>query len=926
MSEELDLFDILLSPERSEEDRLNALKSLQPFLRTDEAVGKLADAIRTEAAVNIKTIMLQYLYDIDITRLSEREKYTDAFAFVACMEPERSLRQLAVRKLSLIAAHVPEVQEILTETLTNDLDPDIQHLSIQGLRNSIQKTADTINKISAFLPFATLNCRKDLLELVKQLPQSQAEDLALLFLEPLENESIRLEAIHFLAAFPVLSPAAMSQLIAQLQRETNLHVREAVIQLLAGNRQIDPAVFAQIFSALQHMPDQPELLALVAGRLMATPSLQTGFITLFEQTSSAGLKIRLLGLLNDCDLPEVIISGLKDKNPYVREAAIPLLIAKFPKFQEQIEPALADVIKTEPLTALRHEMIRVILETGRKSARTEALLVELALNETEHRLKIILAAAVLNIAVTDQNKTALLQLFREIIEGPYFPDTIKEQVSKRLGTFAYTNEPDLKKSLGLLLEQSSDIHEINTIYHLLKTLTTDMSELAPVLIQSLYRHIAYYPQEPLHEWVQLLGKLADQHASIRAELPYIISLTKANWLLSGTDKADQTGAFLPAFKQTIQKKNGTQTFMEAEHLLRDAWKNRTIKKAEVIALYKMLLSTPKSTAILQSLVSIMQEGKLVTPELVQLSLDYILHATDANDIYTIKKYLQSTGFIDLEYRERLLRIFTQENYRQYMRYNMPTIHSKTRYTTLNDWEYSGWTSQYGQWPLADLVFAIEPGDIIFKLFSELPSPEDAPEATLQYLVLEHLFRKSGEVWEKQIYNAASIGKFLELLYKTYHQLADGNALKDRILLVFYKKWDNYVNSLNGTPIPPEMSKAAAEIYGGICKKVKELDSSFNGKQFPNVLKGMHKETFRQYWPFSEEIWSIFEYKYFPKADPDQASAEKLYQQAAMALQAGDSVGGANMLKDLLKHYSHTKLVKEQQCNIDNVLKKLEQQS
>jgi hypothetical protein len=899
------LFDILLSPERSEEDRLEALKSLQPFLKTDEAVGKLADAVSTEASVKIKTIMLQYLYDIDITQLTERDKYIHAFAFVACEEPERSLRRLAVRKLSLIAAHVPEVQEILADTLANDLDPDIQQLSIQGLRNSIQKTDDTINSIAAFLPFAPVNCRKELLELIRQLPQSQAEQLAVLFLDPLEDESLRLSAVQFLAAFPVLSVDAMSRLIGCLSSETNLPVRNAIIQLLAGNRRIDPAVFTQVFAALERMPDQPELLALFTGR-------EVGFVELFEKTSSAGLKIRLL---NSCDVPEIIISGLKDKNLYVREAAIPLLVAKFPQYQEQIETALTDVIKTEPLTALRHEMVRVMLETGRKSALTEALLVSLALGETEHRLKIILVEAVLDIAVTDQNRTSLLQLFREIIEGAYFPATIKARVTKRLETFAYSNEPDLKKSLGLLLEQSRDIYEIEAVYNLLRTLETDQSQLALVLIKSLYRHIAYYPQQPLHDWVQLLGKLAEQHAFIRAELPYIISLTKANWLLSGTDKADQTGAFLPAFKQTMQKKNGS--FMEAENLLRDAWKNRTIKKAEVIALYKMLLSTPASTGMLQSLVGIMQEGKLVTPELVQLSLDYILRSTDSDGIYTVKKYLQTTGFIDLEYRERLIRLFTQENYQRYMQYNMPTIHSKTRYTTLNDWEYSGWTSQYSQWPLADLVFAIEPGDIVFKLFSSVPS--SSPEDTLQYLVLEHLFRKSGDLWAKQLYSAANIGKFLELLYAVYSQLPSGNALKDRILFVFYKKWESYVS----TPVSVEMAKAAAEVYAGVCQKVKELDPDFKGKQFPGVLKGMDKETLRLRWPFSEEIWSVFEYKYFPKVDADQGAAEKLYQQAAMALQAGDTVGGGGMLRELLRLYGHTKLVRDQQGNIENVLRKME---
>ncbi|TWV92750.1 hypothetical protein [Chitinophaga pinensis] len=100
-----------------------------------------------------------------------------------------------------------------------------------------------------------------------------------------------------------------------------------------------------------------------------------------------------------------------------------------------------------------------------------------------------------------------------------------------------------------MLEQAKNISEVANIYGLLKTLETDMQQLAPTMINVLYRHIAFYPQAPLDEWVQTLGKLSAQDATIRAELPYIVSLTKANWLLSETEKADQTGAFLPAFKE-----------------------------------------------------------------------------------------------------------------------------------------------------------------------------------------------------------------------------------------------------------------------------------------------------------------------------------------------------------------------------------------
>ena len=909
---ELELFDILLSAERPEQERLEALNSLIPFLQSEEAANKLAAAVAAETSVRMRTAMLNVLAGIDITRITDRAKYVEAFATVACMDAEPQLRAIAVEKLGTIAAHVQEVQEILVETLVNDLNVEVQRLSINGLRNVVRLSAPTLQRLAEFIPLAPRACKPGLLELSRPF-----QELVIAFIDPLEP--LRAEAISLLSSFTVLNESSVVILTGLLQTETNLYIRDRVIQLLSDSKFVDPAIFSGVFAALEQMPDQPELLNLLTGRLVAHPSLREGFVRLFEKSTSAGLKIRLLGMLQQADVPAIVISALRDKNPYVREAAMPSLTNKFVQFQELFEPAIAEIIQQEPLLALRHALVNVLLETGRKSAATEKLLVELAVSETDHSLKVSLAEAVLDVAITDDNRSSLLKLFLEIIEGAYFPSYIKQTVTKRLETFAYSNEPDLKKSLGLLLEQSNDIREIETVYRLLSSLETDISKLAPVLIQSLYRHIAYYPQQPLHEWVQTIGKLASQHADIRAELPHIIALTKATWLHTETDKADQTGAFLPTFKQTIQKRNGMQTFMEAERLLKEAWEKRTIKKAEVIELYKMFLSNPKADGYLQSLVQIMQAGKLATPELVQMSLDYLLTATDSEGVYTVKKYLQNTGFIDLQYRDRVLGLFTQENYNRYMQYNLPTIHSKTRCKTYNDWEYQGWVNPYGQWPAADLVFAMEPGDVVFNLFEDVSSAPS--ETSLQYLVLEHLFRKPSDTWGKFVFSPANIGRFIEVLYKAWQQLPAGNALKDRILFTLYKKWDTYANSINVMPMPA----AAAEIYAAICEVTAKFTPDFNGKQFPQIIKGIDKVRLRELWPWSEEIWGMFEYRYFPKADPDQKLAEELYQQAAKYLRSGDNTAGYKALQDLKSHYAHTKLVKEQQYNIDSAIQKLQQQ-
>jgi hypothetical protein len=857
MSESLALFDILTAAERNEHERLEALDSLQPFLATDEAVEKLAAAAREENTLSVRARMLELLCAIPITRLSQREALIDTLSWFACLEPERPLRTLAIEKLAALSAYLDSVQEILADTLVYDLDPVIQQECINGLLHTVNKSGDTIAKVAQYIPLAPASTKPALLELVRQFPADTAATLALLFLSPLEHKTTRLAAIQFLAQLTAPSATVITELSTRFMAETDLHVRAAIISLLANLRVIDTTLFSSIFIALQHMPDQPELLALLKDRLVAHPELQGALTTLFSQSTSSGLKIRVLSLLEHSDIPSLLISALEDKNPYVREAAIPYLEKQFVRFQDELEPALVAAIRQEPLLALRSALVNVLLRTGRKSNETLQLVTSLAVSETDPYLKVQLINAVLEVPVTPGNKDILLQLFREIMEGNWYPDYIRNAVIQRLQTFSYSDSPDLKRSLGLLLEQSKDIRELAATYGLLKTLQVDFSQLAPAIITSLYRHIAFYPQAPLDEWVQLLGKLSAQDSTVRAELPHIVSLTKANWLLGETDKADQTGAFLPAFKQTMLKKNGMHSFMEAERMLQEAWQNRTIKKGEVIALYKLLLSMPKPGGILHQLLQIMQTGKLVTPELVQISLDYLQHATDKDAQYMVRKYLEGTGFIDQEHRDKLMQLFTQENYAKYVQFNLPTLHSKRRYATLNDWEYQGWAAMYAQWPIAELAFTIEPGELITQTLTAVPDA-DRPESTLPYVVLEHLFRQAAGKWAKSVYgDVQHLQQFLTMLYNNIKQLAESNTLRDRMVYVFWKKWNDYVRLMAADPVPQELTIAAAEVYIEVCKVVKKMDPAFAGKIYPAVLKGMDKDTVQQQWPWTAELFETF---------------------------------------------------------------------
>ncbi|PZR35557.1 MAG: hypothetical protein DI538_14950 [Azospira oryzae] len=924
MATDINLFDILVSPERSTEDRLLALADLRPFLESAEGIAKLAAAARDEASKEVKYTMLQMLCDIDSARISNHSVYIDTMASIACLEPERELRRLATHVLAEIAAHNSEVQEILALILTYDLDTQIQLASLNGLHKAVPKTADTIQALYAYIPVAPLACKESLLKLVVPLPLPDNAKLLLLFINPAEREQLRLAAVQELTNIAQLPTEVLAGITAALTTDSSWQVQDAIINLLRTRKQIDEQVFTHLFKALQQMPDRPELLELVGDRLTALAHLQPVFADLFHQTPSANLKMNLLSLLQNSENPQLIISALQDNNAYVREAAIPLLAYRFAQWQQQLEPVLAEVIRNEPLIALRRALADVLLQTGRKSAQTEAILTSLALIETDHGLKVKLASAVCQVVITDSNRHDLLQLFCEVIEGAWYPDKLKDQVIERLKTFSYTDDAGFKRCLALLLEQAKDTYELERSYELLKTLKTDWEELAPVLMRLLLRHIGSYPQAPLADWVQLLGKMADHQAGIRSAVPWMIQLTGANWLLKNAEKSEQTGAFLAAFKQALMTNNGMASFMGMQRLITEAWENRTIKKAELIELYGMLLRMPKSTGLVQLVLGIMQEGKLVTPEIIDISLRYILYGQDASTVYEVASYLEKLGFMDLSYRMKLTELFTQDHYNEYMQYHAPDTQSKHNPATLNDWEYSGWACAYNNWPIARLAFALAPGDLLLKIFNA-PLPAVHAQNTLQYLVLEHLFRNGTGTWAKAIFKEQQqYGSFLLKLAYLYRQLPVGNVLSDRLVITFWKKWNDYLYLLNKQPVTPELSEAVSIIYAGVLGKLKELDPDFNGKQYPTIPKEMNKEALQQRWPFTTEMWEDFAYKHFPVNNAAQEAAIALYQQAAKNMEAGKWQEGYDLLKELLTLYPQTKFVKEKQEAIEKTIKMIEE--
>jgi hypothetical protein len=223
-----------------------------------------------------------------------------------------------------------------------------------------------------------------------------------------------------------------------------------------------------------------------------------------------------------------------------------------------------------------------------------------------------------------------------------------------------------------------------------------------------------------------------------------------------------------------------------------------------------------------------------------------------------------------------------------------------------------------------LAFALEPGDLLTNIFNA-PLPSLPAQNTLQYLTLEHLFRNSTGTWAKAIFKEQQpYSSFLLMLASRYQQLPAGDPLGDRMVVTFWRKWNDYLSLLNKQPVTPELSEAASIMYAGVLTKLSQLDPDFRGKQYPDVPKQMNKEALQQRWPFTTEMWEDFAYKHFPVNDAAQEAAVALYQRAAKSMEAGKWEDGYQLLKELLTLYPQTRFVKEKQEAIEKTIRMIEE--
>ncbi len=813
MSDFAEVLKAVITPERTTAERLKSLAELHDFLRDEAAVHELCKAARVEESVDVRRAMLAAITQCDVTRLKDRAPFLDTLATFAAMDPEPDLRAHALGWIGEYSAHDPSVEALLVESLLNDLDPRVLTAALHGLKRCTRKSRPTIEKLAAAGRTLPKELRPAWLEVVGQIEKNDQQTVLVGLLHPWEPS--RGDVLDRFAAFPTLAPAAVKAIVEYLRQEPSRALQAKAVGVLTGAAQTDPALFTIVLDVLSEVPDHGELLAAFKDRLASYPDLVEKLKALFGKTGSTSLKCGLFDLLGDAIGPDIAAAALKDPSPWVRYRAIDRCTALLPRHAELMLKALREAVAQEGVVELRERMMRAFMTAGKKDKATEAFLVEQAAREGDPALEHAIVAAVLDVPIDDSNRAALLRVYQRVLVEPHFDPNLRANVFHRLKAFAYRDEPELVACYRAMMERSTSIEEVDDLHEQLRKLEPDLAGLMPLLLKLFQRWAHHYARDPLHQWVKDFRDQAPHVPAAKAAIPWVVKLTGATWAMDAADASAQKANFLGAMREAL---SGSGGYRASQNLLEDGWKNRTLKKSDLIALFKLLLHMPGQDGLKQSVMKIMGEGKVVNAEIVDLCLDELEQKSD----YEIYKFLSEHGPLDPTFKERLMARVSPAGYAEFCRVSEGAHDITEIKAGWNHWEYQGWRTMYREWKVGE-VFMDQWWFDEFERILSSPAEKGYAPKTLQYWLLENLWRFSNKDWSRFCkLDPSEHAKVLRGAGRLMR--AATGELRDRAIAIFKAYW-RFFRERKGEP-DADLRGMADEVSAELAR----LNQQFGGKK------------------------------------------------------------------------------------------------
>ena len=896
-----DALKAVLAPNRSTPKRLDLLENLSEELRGERAVLALLEAARNEKTLELRRAFFEHAASSDITRITDRAAFIDGILYFATIEDEVSLRKTALSKLGQWSAQSPNIEDILLETILNDLDIDVQQVCVEGLTECARSKPETVQRLLEFVQQSPPSLRLALIELIDRFDVTAAQSGLILLLDPAESEEIRGEALSKLAELPQLNPHTLETLRIFVENATNPALQTQAIEILRDSKRIDPELFKTVFKLFAKFPSRADLLNSIKYRLASFPHLLSELTEMFREVRSAQVRVAILQTLEDVPAVPLFVWALRDMSFQVRREAVSCCHHHQAGNAAIIEQAVLDAARVETVVSVRGDMAAVFTGRVKRDPAINCGLLAWMESETEPRVERVLAKSLLAIPISKDNDRAMLLAYRKILTDPATESELRREIIGQLANFAFKDAPELVECITLLIQRSSSIDEIETLYARLRELQPDIHAHAEMILSLFLKFSGAFPREPLQQWLADLQALAPSHPAIREQIPYLVRLTGASWISSSADADSRKSMFLPAVLEQIRRGN----WIEAGRLLRESWESRTIRKSDMLLFFKKLLRMPGEESLMQSTLVMMAKGGLTTPDILDMAFAY-LQEEPRNGTYTsmLAEFLQGKNQdntprrsiddapMDLEparkadphYRARVFGEFNQHNHSRYFRLMPEEMAKPNRPKNWNEWEYEQWLERGAEsWQIARMFFALKPFDRISTMLASNVDPGVPWARTTHYTVLLHL-------WQN-LYDGLP-APVLDDLLRGIGSLIRNTAgkrslalLRGRAVLVFQKYWTRQINShTGGRSVSADLAVMAAEVYLALCEISSRFSADPAGRfpaEFPELLQGLDARHLESIWPFERGTWEKLFELHFKGAEEDE-KARALFEKAKAA--------------------------------------------
>src|ERR1043165_1286668 len=388
-----DAVKAVLAADRPTAQRLALLESLSVELRGERAVLTLLAAAQAEKTLELRRAFFQHAAASDVTRISDRQAFIQGVLYFATLEDDAALRRTALARLPAWSGYDSVLEDVLVETLLNDLDRETQHVCVAGLNECATRRPENVRKLLDYIVRSPAELREALIELLGRFDAPAAQAGLITLLNPAESEETHSAVLTELGQLPRLEPPTVDALRAYVINEPNAGLQAQAVAILRDSKQADPELFAAIFELFARYPDRSELLEELKHRLASFPDLAEKLGSLFLTLRSAQTRVKILKLLEPVNALALFLRALHDPHWQVRRAAVNCCARHQTRHAVEIERALVDTARSESVIAVREAIAGLFTARNRREPEVDRELLAWIEREQSPRVERALAAA-----------------------------------------------------------------------------------------------------------------------------------------------------------------------------------------------------------------------------------------------------------------------------------------------------------------------------------------------------------------------------------------------------------------------------------------------------------------------------------------------------------------------------------------------------